>query len=102
MSGSPRKQSVFWINGEFFRCHCGRLSIRRAKQDLLLQRLDVPATLNQLAGEPIEKLRMARRFALRAKILAGLDEANTEELLPDAVDGNPREQWMIGSDQPLG
>ena len=37
-----------------------------------------------LAGQPVEQLGMARRLALGAEVLLGLDQADAEELRPVA------------------
>ena len=45
-----------------------------------------PLAAIELRRQPVEQLGMGRRRALRAEVLAGLDEAAAEELLPGAVD----------------
>ena len=41
---------------------------------------------DELRRQPVEQLRVGRRRALRAEVLAGLDEPAPEELLPEPVD----------------
>ena len=43
---------------------------------------------------------MARQRALRAKILLRLDDANAEELRPEAIDGHSSGERIVGADQP--
>ena len=45
---------------------------------------------------------MAGRLALRPEILGRLDDPRAEDLEPEAVDGHPGGQGVIGGDQPLG
>lgn len=47
---------------------------------------NTPTAPNEFAGEPIEKLRIARSLALRAEIVWRRDNAPTEMVLPDAID----------------
>ena len=42
---------------------------------------------------------MAGHFTLRTKILRGLHQANTEELLPEAIDRNPSGERIAGDRQ---
>src|SRR5436190_1184996 len=44
---------------------------------------------------------MRWRLALGAEVLRGLDQARTEELLPEAIDRHPCRQWMSRRYQPL-
>src|SRR6266705_550666 len=39
-------------------------------------------------------------FALRAEIGGGFDKACAEELLPEAIHGDPRRERMVGADEP--
>ena len=43
---------------------------------------------------------MARRRALRSEVLAGLDEAASEQLLPQAVDDDARDQRVVRINEP--
>ena len=56
--------------------------------------------MHELRREPVEQLRMRRRRSLRAEVLAGLDEAAAEELLPGAVDRDARGQRVLLVDEP--
>ena len=51
--------------------------------------------LHELDGQPVEQLRMRRRLALRAEVLARRDEARAEVRLPDAVDERPRRRRRL-------
>ena len=44
---------------------------------------------------------MTWRLALGPKVLAGLDQTGTEELLPETIHGDPRRQRMTVVDQPV-
>ena len=54
----------------------------------------------ELGGQPVEQLRVRWRRALRAEILAGLDDAAAEELLPQPIDGHARDERVVFVDQP--
>jgi hypothetical protein len=43
---------------------------------------------------------MRRRRALRSEVFTGLDEAAPEELFPQAVDDDARDQRVVGIDEP--
>ena len=43
---------------------------------------------------------MRRRRALRAEVLARLDEAAAEDLLPEPIDGDARDERVVLVDQP--
>src|ERR1041385_6912619 len=44
---------------------------------------------------------MCRLRSLSAEVVAGFDDAAAEHLLPGAVDGHPRAEWVLGRDDPL-
>ena len=77
-----------------------RLAIRRRGDDQAEQGLRVPARAHVLAGQPVEQLGMARRLALGAEVLLGLDQADAEQLRPEPVDGDARGQRIAGIDEP--
>ena len=64
--------------------------------------LEAPALVEQLDRQPVEQLRVAGRRALGAEVVFGFDDAEPEELLPEAVHDNPRRQRVGRIDQPLG
>ena len=45
---------------------------------------------------------MHGRFALRAEIFAGLDDADAEQHLPEAIDRDPRGQRVLRVNEPAG
>ncbi len=99
---SAREQPVVGIALGERRRHRGRLSIGRRGDDRPQQRLLAPAAIHQLDGEPVEELGVRGRLALRPEVLAGLDQAASEELLPQAVDVHPRHQRVVAIDEPAG
>ena len=56
-----------------------------AGEQTLNQPLHVPAVFNELHGQPVKELGMAREITLRAKIRAGFYQARAEELLPQRL-----------------
>ena len=45
---------------------------------------------------------MAGQFALDAKIFTRADQSAPEEMLPEAVDGDASDQWILRVEQPIG
>ena len=76
------------------------LPIGRARDDGLEHGFHVPAALLKLDRQPIEQLRMRRRFTLRAEILRCLHQPGTEEHLPEAIDSHARRERVFGADKP--
>ena len=62
----------------------------------------IPVQSDELGRQPVEQFGVAGPVALRAEVFAGLDDADAEEHLPQAVDGDARGQRVVGLDQPLG
>ena len=66
------------------------LPISRAHDDELLQRLDVPAAVDEFDGEPVQELRVTGPLALEAEVLRRSNQPGAEELLPDSVHRHTR------------
>ena len=79
-----------------------RLPVGRRGHDQPVHRLEAPAPVDELGGQPVEQLGMARRRALRAEVLVGLDEPPAEVRLPEPVDRDPGRQRVLRVDQPAG
>ena len=77
------------------------LAIGGREDHPLHQRLDVPARVDELARQPVEQFGMTGPLALHAEVVAGLDQALTEQLLPEAIDHHARGQRMVGLGEPL-
>ena len=73
-----------------------------AEKDLAVDRLDRPATADEVGGEPVEQFRMRRGAAADAEVVGRGDEAAAEVMLPDPVDHHPRREWMARTGEPLG
>src|SRR5438132_827459 len=67
-----------------------------------MQMLEAPAAFHQLDGQPVEQLRMRRRFALRAQVFTGADDPGTEISLPDPVDNRSSRRRRLTVDHPAG
>ncbi len=61
----------------------GTVSIRQHDQPVHL--LDAPSALGEFHGQPIQQLRMSRRFSLPSEIIRGLDNSFPKVTLPNAV-----------------
>ena len=53
--------------------------------------------LDEVDGEPIEQLRMARPFALGAEVGGRPDDARAEEHLPEAIHRDPRRERVLAA-----
>lgn len=78
------------------------MSIGAAGNDGADKVLIVPVVLHEVGGEPIEKARVDGDFALHAEVFGAFDEADTEEFLPESIDGDAGGEWIFGRDDPLG
>ena len=79
-----------------------RLPVGRAQDQTALKAFGIPSFVAVLGREVIEQWTMDRILALDPKVLGGLDETDTEKMLPDAVDGHACRQRVFGCDEPLG
>ena len=79
-----------------------RLAKGGTGDDQPVNRLDAPAAGDELAGEPVEQLRVGGQIAHRAEIAGRGDEPAAEVAAPDPVDHHPGRQGMIRGDQPVG
>ena len=80
----------------------GRLLIGRRRNEQLEHALGIPAAIAIVDRQPIEQLGMRRGFALRAELLGRFDDADAEQLLPQAIDGHARGERIVGVDEPIG
>src|SRR5262249_29979652 len=66
-----------------------------------VERFQVPAIRDELVGQGIEQLRMARPRAVDAKIIGSLDEAPAKMVLPDPIDQYAGSQGMLALVEPM-
>ena len=64
--------------------------------------LEIPASVVQLDGQPIEQLRVGRLLSLQAKILRRANQPRAEDALPDAVDQHTGDDRLLAAGEPLG
>ena len=62
----------------------------------------VPTGLAEFDREPVQKFLVRRPRAHDAEVIRRLHDTGAENLLPDAVHGDPREQGVLGFEQPPG
>ena len=72
-----------------------------AGHDALHQALNVPAILNELDRQPVQQFGMTGKFSLSAKVRAGLDQSDPEELLPETIDCDSGSEGIFRINQPL-
>ena len=89
------KKAVIRIQFQFSRRYLRALPISRGSQHQLQHLLDIPLGGDEFGGEPIQQLRMHRRYALRAKVLGGFHDARAEHVLPEPVNRHSRRERML-------
>src|SRR5450755_626086 len=63
--------------------------------------LDVPSTVTEFHGEPVEQFGVSGPLAHDAKVFRGFDDTGPKEFVPHAVDGYARGVRVCGADTPL-
>ena len=66
------------------------------------QVFDVPAILLERFSQPIEQVHLFRGLALSPEIFGCFDQTDSEDLLPETVDGDSGGQRVFRVDQPAG
>ena len=94
------EQAVLAVACEQFRGDAGGLPVRRAHHHLLDYALRVPVG-HEIAREPVEQLRVARPFALRAEVIDRLHDSRAEKHRPPAVHGHTGGERLVFGDEPL-
>ena len=64
-----------------------------------MQVLETPAVLDEVSGQPIQKLRVGWRIAFHAKFARRTNDAFAEVMMPNAVDHHPGGQGILGIGQ---
>src|SRR5262249_34925045 len=111
------KQEVFGIRMDQVVSRGGRLLVSGREDDAADQVVETPrgrgavslayasgwgvAAGSGFGGEAIEELGMRRLLALFAEIVESGHDAAAEELMPDAIDGDARGQWIGRIDEPV-
>ena len=93
---------VLRVLGPLLKGRSARLPVGRTQDQTALEAFGIPSFVAVLGRKVIEQWTMDRILALDAKVLGGLDQTDTEKMLPDAVDGHACRQRVFGCDEPLG
>src|SRR5262249_14678309 len=98
----PSKQSVVWVDVAQVRARSRGLPVRGAGQDEPVKVFEGPTPCRriggrpgQLAGEPVEQLRVRGRTPLGAEIVLRLDDSLAELLLPNPHHYHTGGQWFV-------
>ena len=67
-----------------------------------MHRLHRPAARDELAGKPVEQLRVRRGVALKAEIIRGADNPAAEVVLPQPVGHHAGSERVVGRGDPIG
>ena len=98
-------EPVFGVEGSTCRGMGGGLAVCRTHDDPAVKGLEPPAAADEFAREPVEQRGMDRFIALGAKIVGGSRQPLAEMVLPDPVDGDPRQQAagpLLDAGEPFG
>ena len=98
----PGQQVIIGITLSKLGVRVGRLGVAGGHHDQPVHLLDAPAARDELRREPIEEFGVRRLLTLRAEVSGGRNQALSEELLPHAVHGNSRCEWILRRDEPAG
>ena len=82
----------------------GRLDSRKPRvstSERISRFTDQPSSTKR-CGQVIEQLGVRRQFADVAEIIDGADQARAEQVVPDAIDHDPRGQRIVGAGDRLG
>ena len=80
---------------------CGA-AVGGRRDDLAMQALEPPAVFDELAGQPVQELRMAWRRPGAAEVARRRDNAAAEVMPPEAVDHHAGGQRVLLARHPLG
>src|SRR5690606_17892175 len=97
----PRKKSILRIDFKYLGTMHRRLTVRSGTHNQADEFFPAPTVLHKFGREPIEQFGVRRRFAARAEVFAGQNEALLEEAFPDAVGRDAGRQRVIGLHDPL-
>ena len=98
-AGEP---DIFRIVGHDLGSGEAALAVGLREDDGFMQGFYVPAGADEFAGEPVEEFGIFGAVTLAAEVVGGLDEAATEEGLPEAIHRHAREQRMARVGEPAG
>src|SRR5205823_2313157 len=79
-----------------------RLPIGAAEHNLPVHLLHTPAASSKVVRQPVEQFLMGRLLSLPAEVIARRHQTAAKMLLPKAVDGDARGEWIGGIDEPVG
>ena len=97
---APGQQAVVRVDLELTGPDVGVLAVGAAEHQPLVHGLHVPAALHEGHGEPVQQLGVTRPLALVPEVVRGGDDAGPEEVLPGAVDPDPRGERVVARDDP--
>ena len=96
----PREQTVFGIAFHVQCRHVARTLVGLTGDNRAQQTTHVPVAISQLAGQPFQKLRMARRFTLRAVIVEPPRQTLPKTKRPKSICQHPRHQRIFPTGHP--
>ncbi len=95
------QQAILRVFFEQLRADLRGLPVGGGGDDQPLHRLHVPVGF-KFRGQPVQQFAIGRCVTLRAEILRGLDQPDSEVELPVSIDRDARGQRMLCGEQPAG
>ena len=77
------------------------LSVGRGADDLAVEPLQALALIAKAARQKLEQLRVARPPAIEAEVARAVDDADTEVVVPDAIDDHAKEKRVVAAGDPV-
>lgn len=99
-AGPSGQIPILWVPRQGLLAQGGIPAEGLGHHELLEEGFDVPAVAAEPMGQIIEKLRVARRSPLSAEIIGGLYQADSEDLLPETIDGHTGCEGILVRDDP--
>ena len=101
-AGLAGEEEVAGVYSGDLEAEMGGLAVCGGGDDEPVERFGVKAGVDELEGQPIEEFGMRGGRALSAKVVFGFDQALAEVALPDTVDGDAGEEWVLLVRDPAG
>ena len=95
------QQSVFRIHSGAGPIRFTRLPVRAREHNLPNHVLHRPVVIHDLRRKIVQKFRVCRRLAGRAKVVDCLNDAAAEQMMPNAIYRNTRNKRIIRINHPL-
>ena len=100
--GTTGEEEIFGILGADTGGNGGVLAVGPGQDDFLDECFDIPAAVEEAAGQVIEEFRVAGQAALEAEIFGSGHKSGAPEALPEAIDDDASREGIAGIGDPFG